>query len=246
RLQFMIRRINQHGDVTALDARAGDALATFKHDAYGFLERLHRLRRSQYLNDELIASLTEAARALPLDTKNARELLQDIFNALGLQAFDREFDAAFSEFLSELDEEELNNAMMADYVGFPIYDVLLMSPAALEGGPDPLTPIRVERISPEDAHGLESIFDGLKCRDFMGFLGFFNRGYREHDYLWGRLNAADRIVDLLVQASGDAIEDPDEMRRRLFRSIVDRERRRLYRCDEQLDRIDALLKETHS
>ncbi|MFP6814872.1 MAG: patatin-like protein [Pseudomonadales bacterium] len=246
RLQFMIRRINQHGDVTALDARSGDALVTFKHDAYGFLERLHRLRRSQYLNDELITSLAEAARALPLDTEAARALLQNIFSALGLQEFDREFDLALCEFLSELDEEELKNAMMADYVGFPIYDVLLMSPAALEGGPDPLTPIRVERISPEDAHGLASIFDGLKCRDFMGFLGFFNRAYREHDYLWGRLNAADRIVDLLIHAAGDAIQDPDEMRRRLFRSIVDRERRRLSRCDEQLDRIDELLQESGS
>lgn len=246
RLQFVIRRINQHGDVAARDSRSRDALDTFKHKAYGFLERLHRLRRSQYLNDELITSLAEAARALPLDTEGARRLLNDIFDALGLPAFDREFDRAFYEFLAELHDEELKNAMMADYVGFPIYDVLLMSPAALEGGPDPLTPIRVERISPEDAHGLTSVFDGLKCRDFMGFLGFFNRAYREHDYLWGRLNAADRVVDLLVQAAGDAIEDPDEMRRRLFRSIVDRERRRLYRCDDQLDRIDALLKESGS
>ena len=47
-------------------------------------------------------------------------------------------------------------------------------------------------------------FKGLKCRDFMGFLGFFNRAYREHDYLWGRLNAADRIVDLLVKTAGSA------------------------------------------
>jgi hypothetical protein len=36
------------------------------------------------------------------------------------------------------------------------------------------------------------------------------------------------------------------MRRRLFRSIVERERRRLYRCDDQLDRIDELLKESGS
>ena len=75
----------------------------------------------------------------------------------------------------------------------------------------------------------------------MGFLGFFNRAYREHDYLWGRLNAADRLVDMLVRASGDAIENPGEMRRRLFRSIVDRERQRLYRCDEELARLDAFI-----
>jgi patatin-related protein len=242
RLQFVIRRINQHEVITALDARSGDALDAFKHDAYGFLERLQRLRRSQYLNDELINKLFDAARNLPLETQGARELLKNIFDALGLQALDREFDRAFCEFLDELQDENLKNAMLTDYVGFPVYDVLLMSPAAVEGGPDPLTPIRVERISPEDSHGLASVFGGLKCRDFMGFLGFFNRGYREHDYLWGRLNAADRIVDLLAGAAEVAIEDPEEMRRRLFRSIVDRERRRLYRCDDELDRIDELLK----
>ena len=76
----------------------------------------------------------------------------------------------------------------------------------------------------------------------MGFLGFFNRAYREHDYLWGRLNAADRLVDLLVQSSRDAISDPERMRLELFRAVVDRERGQLYRCDDELDRIDAFLK----
>ena len=241
RLQFVIRRINQHDDVGALDASSGDALDAFKHEAYGFVERLHRLRRSQYLDNNLINHLSNAAAKLPLDTEGARELLTEIFSALGLRAFDIEFDRAFCEFLEKLSDEALKNAMMTDYVGFPIYDVLLMSPAALEGEPDPLTPIRVERISPEDAHGLESIFEGLKCSAFMGFLGFFNREFREHDYLWGRLNAADRIVDLLVDAADDAITEPDVMRRRLFRSIVDVERRRLYRCDRQFDKIDEYL-----
>jgi patatin-related protein len=246
RLQFVIRRINQHDDITSLDERSGDALDTFKHDAYGFLEQMHQLRRSQHLDDELINKLSDAARNVPLDTESARTLLQSIFDALDLQAFDTQFDRVFCEFLDELTDQSLKDAMMADYVGFPIYDVLLMSPAALEGGPDPLTPIRVERISPEDARSLDSVFSGLKCRAFMGFLGFFNRAYREHDYLWGRLNGADRIVDLLVGAAGDAIAEPEAMRRRLFQSIVERERRRLYRCDDELDRIDALLKDASS
>jgi len=243
RLQFVIRRINQH-DVGPLDERTSDALDNFKHDAYGFMDRLQRLRRSDYLNNDLISRLAAAARELPLDTKGARNLLNAIFSALALPDLDREFDQAFRGFLDQLQEQGLRNSMLTDYVGFPIYDVLLMSPAALEGGPDPLTPIRVERISPEDARGLASVFKGLKCRDFMGFLGFFNRAYREHDYLWGRLNAADRIVDLLVKTAGSAIENPEVLRRRLFRSIVSRERRRLYRCDEELDRIDELLRES--
>ncbi len=242
RLQFVIRRINQHEDVTELDEASTDALDSFKNDAYGFLERLHRLRRSQYLDGPLIEKLAVAARNLPLEPDEARDLLKDIFGALGLQSFDREFDALICTFLDRLTDDRLRDQMLTDYVGFPVFDVLLMSPASLEGGPDPLTPISVERISPEDAPTLRSVFKGLKSRQFMGFLGFFNRAYREHDYLWGRLNAADRLVDLLVQSSRDAISDPDRMRLKLFRAVVDRERQQLYRCDDELDRIDAFLK----
>jgi hypothetical protein len=115
--------------------------------------------------------------------------------------------------------------------------VLLVSPGALEGGPDPLTPIRVERISPADAPALRGAFSGLRCRDFMGFLGFFDRSYREHDYLWGRLNGAERMVDLLVGVAGNAVADPPALKRRLFQVIVDRERRRLEGCDTELARI---------
>jgi len=119
--------------------------------------------------------------------------------------------------------------------------VLLLAPGSLEGGPDPLTPISVERISPADSRSLGDVFEGLRCRRFMGLVGFFNRGYREHDYLWGRLNAAERIVDMLVGASDDLIKDPPAFKRRLFKTIIDRERKRLYRCDDVLDRLDRHL-----
>ena len=130
---------------------------------------------------------------------------------------------------------------LSDYVGFPLYDVLLFTPGTSDIGPDPLTPIRVERISPEDADSLSSAFTGLRCRDLMGFIGFFNRGYREHDYLWGRLNGADRIVDLLQSAFPDGIEDVEALRHELFEVIVTSEKRRLYRCDEELAKLDELL-----
>jgi len=85
------------------------------------------------------------------------------------------------------------------------------------------------------------VFGGLRSRELMGFLGFFNRSYREHDYLWGRLNAADRIVDLLAGAAGAAIENPLALKCRLFKAIIAVERSRLPGCAEQLDAIDAAL-----
>jgi len=128
-------------------------------------------------------------------------------------------------------------------VGFSIYDVLLFSPSTEIDGPDPLTPIRIERISPTDAPTLAAEFDGLRCRDLMGFLGFFNREYREHDYLWGRLHGAERMVDLLAKVAGVPIPDLDQLRLELFEQIVNEERRRLYRCRDVLDRLSRLLAE---
>jgi hypothetical protein len=60
----------------------------------------------------------------------------------------------------------------------------------------------------------------------MNFGAFFNRAWREHDYLWGRLNAADRFVDILMSAVGvhhPAGIDPDKLRKNLFRAILDAE-----------------------
>jgi hypothetical protein len=71
----------------------------------------------------------------------------------------------------------------------------------------------------------------------MGFVGFFSRAFREHDYLWGRLNGAERLVDLLAGAAGDALADPAALKRRLFQAIVDGERGRLRHCEADLAQI---------
>lgn len=241
RLQFLIRRINQHEGEARLDEASLAALDGFKQRVYGFMERCYRLRRSEGIDETLLGGLAEACRRLPLCADEVSSLLSRLAEALGLEELDREFDRELYEFLDAMDDPALQETVVGDYVGFPIYDVILLAPGSLEGGPDPLTPIRVERISPPDAPALAGVFDGLKCRKFMGFVGFFNRGYREHDYLWGRLNGAERVVDLLVSAAGDAVADPAARKRELFRVIVDRERRRLEQSGAQLDRIDALL-----
>jgi hypothetical protein len=129
-----------------------------------------------------------------------------------------------------------------------VYDVLLYLPGTMELGPDPLTRVHVERISPQDSEGLQDAFGGLKSRNLMGFLGFFNRAYREHDYLWGRLNGADRLVDMVVGVAPEAFAEgeTEALKRRLFRTIVARERRRLYRCDQELSSLESFFSEEGS
>ncbi len=243
RLQFLIRRINQQEDRAGLSERDLEALDQFKGVAYGFMERCYELRRYRQLTESLIVELAEAAHRVPLFPEESKTLLRKLAATLQLNVLDADLDGAFHQLCERLGDLGIRQAMMADYLGFPIYDVLLQAPGAGDGGPDPLTPIRVERISPADATTLKDAFDGLRCRDFMGFIGFFNRAYREHDYLWGRLNGADRLVDMLAMAADGAIEDPLAMKKALFSAIVERERHRLYRCDDQLAIIERMLAE---
>jgi hypothetical protein len=66
----------------------------------------------------------------------------------------------------------------------------------------------------------------LKGTALMSFGAFFNRAWREHDYLWGRLNAADRCVDVLISAIGPRLSEPldaDRLRADLFRAILESE-----------------------
>jgi patatin-related protein len=241
RLQFLIRRINQREGSRPLDDASQSELDAFKQQAYGFMERCYRLRRSEDIDESLVAQLVEACGRVPLPSDEAYSLLQGLADSLDLQGLDRELDAAFFELHQRLPGERLREAVLGDYMGFPLYDLLLLAPGTLEAGPDPLTRIRVDRISPADARSLESVFGGLRCRTFMGFLGFFNRAYREHDYLWGRFNGAERVVDFLVSAAEGAIEDPAALKRRLFRAIIATERGRLGRCQDELDAVERYL-----
>ena len=232
RMQFVIRRLNQTEGLA--DPRSEAAIEEFKRATYGFLARFYERRRAETVDVELIARLSEAAKQVPLAQDKALDLLHHLALSLALEELDRDFDEAFVTFCHELPDVSISQKLVADYVGFLFYDVLLMTPGSETGGPDPLTRIRIERVSPADTKTLEGAFTGLRCREFMGFVGFFNRGYREHDYLWGRLNGADRMVDLLLNVAGDAIENPVHYRQRLFKAILKTERSQLYRCDQEL------------
>ena len=251
RLQFVIRRLNQHGEEMLTDA-ARDAIDEFKPEAYEALNSLYAARRalsgSNLFDDALIEQLYLAAQNLPLPREAAGQLLRSLSGVLDLKSSDRTFDQAFERFLSQLSADPLHDAFLADYVGFPVYDVLLYLPGTMELGPDPLTRVHVERISPQDSAELQDAFGGLKSRNLMGFLGFFNRAYREHDYLWGRLNGADRLVDMVVGVAPEAFAEgeAEELKRRLLRTIVARERRRLYRCDQELSSLESFFAEKAS
>jgi patatin-related protein len=102
------------------------------------------------------------------------------------------------------------------YLAFPIWDALIFPTIALAGLPQ-LSPIGVTRFSPldatrlipVDAHGskLPPGKNGLpphklKGRTLGHFGGFFEKEWRENDYLWGRLDGAELILGLLSRSAG--------------------------------------------
>jgi patatin-related protein len=97
---------------------------------------------------------------------------------------------------------EVAGALLTRYLGFPFWDVLTYPLAALSGVGE-RDHVEATRMSPVDVSLLaeegEQKLYGVSLKHFGAF---FSRSGREKDYLWGRLDAAERLVGLLL-------DDPD-------------------------------------
>ncbi len=134
----------------------------------------------------------------------------------------------------------LRRRMLLTYLGFPYYDVATLPLLRNEGFTE-FNPVKVDRISPDDAR---SIREGgtsatLRGTEFYNFGAFFSRAYRENDYLWGRLHGAERMIDLICSTSEHDISDADcrQFKRRAFLAIVDEEAERLHQSADLLAQI---------
>jgi hypothetical protein len=129
--------------------------------------------------------------------------------------------------------------MLRAYLGFPFYDIATL-PMLQGEGLDEYDPIKVDRISPEDATAIRSggVEATLKGIEFNSFGAFFSRAYRENDYLWGRLHGADRLTDIILSALPGPLATPvPELKRALFEAILDEEEGRLTSQGELIAQI---------
>jgi len=98
---------------------------------------------------------------------------------------------------------------------------------------DEFDEIRVDRLSPDDAQTLRKggAPESLKGIQFYHFGAFFSLAYRQNDYLWGRLHAAERLIDIVLDAArieGAALAvDALALKQQAFRAILDIESRHL-------------------
>jgi patatin-related protein len=105
---------------------------------------------------------------------------------------------------------KLRRRMLLTYLGFPYYDVATF-PLTKQEGFTEFDPIKVDRISPEDARSIRpgGTTATLRGIEFYNFGAFFSRAYRENDYLWGRLHGAERMIDLVASTLDDGLPGND-------------------------------------
>ena len=166
--------------------------------------------------------------SLLADPAGAMERLAE---RLDLRSTDDESDRLLSEALAAMPKLE-RRALMLTYLGFPFYDIATL-PLLQGEGLDEFDPVKVDRISPDDATGIRvgGTAATLKGIQFNSFGAFFSRAYRENDYLWGRLHGAERLIDIIVSALPEGTHLPPGavigLKRDIFRAIIAEEKARL-------------------
>ena len=108
-------------------------------------------------------------------------------------------------------------------------------------GMNEFEPVKVDRISPEDAQAIREGGASATLRgiEFYQFGAFFSRAYRENDYLWGRLHGCERLIDMVLSTSDTPV--PLDARRKILRSaflaIIDEEHEAQRCSDLSLNRL---------
>ncbi len=146
-------------------------------------------------------------------------------------ALNAEAETALAAALAKLPERP-RRALLRAYLTFPFVDLIafpLMDAAGLED----LITVDVMRISPSDAICLSQNLHRLKSRDIGAFMGFLSRPAREHDLLWGRLDGAERLIELFVKAASTTAKVPTSLdsfagvfRSNIMKAILAEERMR--------------------
>lgn len=230
RLRFLARQFNLLDEAGEMPRAAANRA---RETIYGLIGRYR----------EATVDAGEAARAafaaVEEDAVSAMRALGDL---LDLQALDTEADTRLSEALSGLPTPE-RRALILAYLGFPFYDVATL-PLLQGEGLDEFDPVKVDRISPDDATairqgGAEATLKGIQ---FNNFGAFFSRAYRENDYVWGRLHGADRLIDIVVSTLPEGVflspGTVAALKTQAFAAILEEERGRCLAIAPMLDELE--------
>jgi len=234
RLRFLTRSLAAASETAEASGPAETARAAMLDMLYEAIALYAERQLPQWFGP----SVRAAAHTARDDPIAAIELLGEQRN---LRAVDKLVDERFAEAALALAVADRRSLLKA-YLGFPYFDVATLT--LLQGeGLDEYDPIKVDRISPEDATAIRSGGAAATLRgiEFNSFGAFFSRAYRENDYLWGRLHGADRLIDILLSTMPISHLTDErrkaEWKRSIFRAILEEEEPRLPLMGAQIARI---------
>lgn len=222
RMRFLARRL---ANEIEHNSDFADEIAENMHDAiYDCLALYLERETSNFHGDELDDILENA------DT-DPSTLFDILAQKRDLETLDAQCDEILCDAMLDM-PKDAQRIMLLGYIGYPLYDIATL-PLLQGEGLDEFDPIKIDRISPDDAI---SIREGgsaatLQGTDFFNFGAFFSRKYRENDYLWGRLHGADRMIDIIISTLSIA-ERPSphvilDYKRDAFNAIINAEEKRL-------------------
>lgn len=221
RLRFVAQRIGEIGE----NGEAPDHAVELAREAVYGLIGLYRAAPHPARIDPALRAALKAAGDEP---EQALDALAQIFS---LKKIDEVADVRLTEALAAFPKAERRTLILA-YLGYPFYDIATL-PLIQSEGMDEFDPVKVDRISPDDATAIRSggAAATLKGIQFNSFGAFFSRAYRENDYLWGRLHGADRLIDIVVSTLPEGKHLPPgivaTLKRDAFRAILAEEKPRL-------------------
>jgi len=108
-------------------------------------------------------------------------------------------DADLPEATTEVDR--IRVALRRYFDRYEAYDLSLF-PLHFGTGLGETNPVEVIRISPLDAQGPEDQRQALMGDRVHHFGAFFDKDWRQHDMLWGRLDASECLIRVLTEESG--------------------------------------------
>ncbi|MEM1050836.1 MAG: patatin-like protein [Pseudomonadota bacterium] len=233
RLQLLARRLSRDWEVDP--EIPDDALDIAREKIYQIL--------SLYDGADDVRQLGEGFEAVASQIFEKPEAVLDYLARKRLPVeLDVKAESLLAEALSEM-PRNLKRQMLLTYLGFPFYDVATL-PLLQSERLDEYNPVRIDRISPDDARSIRAggAHDTLRGTEFYNFGAFFSRSYRENDYLWGRLHGAERMIDLVVSTLDEAMAENGVRRAKqdAFLAILDEEAKSK-RCAKDL--IEQLRRE---
>jgi patatin-related protein len=97
-------------------------------------------------------------------------------------------------------EQGVRRIVRSYYTSFERYDLIAYPILFATGAGDELDAVEVVRVSPQDATALQKP-PKLAGTSLMHFGAFLDRGWRQNDILWGRLDGAERLITVLLRGT---------------------------------------------